>query len=146
MIMSGSTMTNVWLGMLATVSLLEFLMIAAAGVFLYKMYKQATTAIEMVERVHIAPLRARVDAILDEVEVIAGKATHAQESVGRVFEAAAGVSSLIAGTVIAKTWPILEIVQGLRTAANTLRRERRPTDLQAHALRSRSRPRSVAAR
>jgi hypothetical protein len=140
MFMSGSTMTNVWLGMLATVSLLEFLMIAAAGLLLYKMYKQAMTAIQTVERVHIAPLRARVDAILDEVEVIAGKVTHARESVGRVFEAVAGASSLIAGTVIPKTWPILGIVQGLWTAANTLLGEPKPADLQAPASRSRTRP------
>jgi hypothetical protein len=40
--MTGSTVTNVWLGVLATVSLLEFLMIAAAGFLLYKMYKHTS--------------------------------------------------------------------------------------------------------
>jgi hypothetical protein len=119
-------MTNVWLGLLTMVSLLELLLIAAAGYLLYKMYKQGMDAIERMERVHIAPLMVRMDVILDEVETIAGKVTHAQESVGRVFEAAAGVSSLVAGTVLSRTWPILGIVQGLRTATNTLLHLSRP--------------------
>ena len=83
--MNDLTMTNVWLGILAVISLVEFLMIAAAGLFAYKAYKQVMTAVETVERVHIAPLRARVDGILDEVEVITGKVRHAQESVASVF-------------------------------------------------------------
>ena len=66
--MESLTTTNVWLGILAVISLLEFLMIVAAGVFAYQMYKRVMTTIETVERVHIAPLRARVDAILDEVQ------------------------------------------------------------------------------
>src|SRR5438094_7724388 len=97
--MNDLTMTNVWLGILAVISLIEFLMIAAAGLFAYKAYKQVMTAVEAVERVHIAPLRARVDAILDEVEVITGKVKHAQDSVSAAFQTAANAGSLFACTV-----------------------------------------------
>lgn len=118
--MNDLTMTNIWLGILAVISLLEFLMIAAAGLFAYKAYKQVMTAVEAVERVHIAPLRARVDAILDEVEVITGKVKHAQDSVSAAFHTAATAGTLFAGTVKAKTWPILGIIKGVRMAATAL--------------------------
>jgi hypothetical protein len=118
--MNDLTMTNVWLGILAVISLVEFLMIAAAGVFAYKAYKQVMSVVETVERVHIAPLRARVDAILDEVEVIAGKVKHAQDSVTAALHTATTAGSIIAGTVKSRTWPILGVIRGVRTAANAL--------------------------
>src|SRR5712692_5452648 len=101
--MNDLAMTNVWLAILAIVSLIEFLMIAAAGVLAYKIYKQVMVTIDTVERMHIAPLRARVDAVLDEVESITGKVKHAQETVSGVLHTAAGAGSLIAGTVKART-------------------------------------------
>ena len=109
--------TNIWLGILAVVSLLEFLMILAAGLFAYKMYKQAMTTIETVERVHIAPLRARVDGILDEVQVMTDKVRRAQDSVGDALRHVAGTGSMVAGAVKTRTWPIVGIIQGIRTAA-----------------------------
>ena len=64
------------------------------------------SVLDNVERVHIAPLRARVDSILDEVEVITGKVKHAQDWVmprsTRLPPPAAS-----SRTVKSKTWPIL---------------------------------------
>ena len=118
--MNDLTMTNVWLAILAIVSLIEFLMIAAAGYFAFRAYKQVMSVVETVERVHIAPLRARVDGILDEVEVITGKVRHAQDSVTAALHTAGNAGSLIAGSMKAKTWPIVGIIRGVRMAANTL--------------------------
>jgi hypothetical protein len=118
--MNDLTMTNVWLAILAIVSLIEFLMIAAAGFLAYQAYKQMMSVVETMERVHVAPLRARVDAILDEVEVITGKVKHAQDSVSSAFQTASSAGSIIAATVKSKTWPILGIIQAVRIAANAL--------------------------
>src|SRR6476620_11175370 len=104
--MNDLTMTNVWLGMLAVISLIEFLMIAALGLLAYKAYKQMMTVVENVERMHIAPVRARVDAILDEVEIITGRVKHAQNSVSAALHTAASAGSVFATTVKSKTWPI----------------------------------------
>lgn len=118
--MNDLTITNFWLGVLAIISLIEFLMICAAGLFAYGMYRRTMTMIETVERVHIAPLRARVDALLDEVQVITDKVKHAQDSLSHVFETAVGAGSLIAGTLKAKSWPVLGVISGVRMAASTL--------------------------
>jgi hypothetical protein len=119
--MNDLTTTNVWLGILAVVSLIEFLMIAAAGLFAFKAYKQVMNMMESVERVHIAPLRARVDGILDEVEVITGKVKHAQESVSAAFHTAGVATSILTTTMKSKTWPILGLIKGVRIVANSLR-------------------------
>jgi len=118
--MNDLTMTNVWLAILAIVSLVEFLMIAVAGLVAFKMYKQVTTVIETLERVHIAPLRARVDAVLDEVELIVGKVKRAQDTVSSTLHTAAGAGSLLADTVKARAWPILGVIRGARMAAAVL--------------------------
>jgi len=118
--MESLTTTNVWLGILAIVSLLQFVMIVAAGLFAFKMYKQVLTTIETVERVHIAPLRARVDGILNEVQAVTNKVRHAQESVSDALRQVAGTGSMVAGAMRSKSWPIIGILQGLKSAANTV--------------------------
>ena len=47
--MDNLATTNIWLAILAIVSLLEFLMICAAGLFAYKAYRQAMSIVEMQE-------------------------------------------------------------------------------------------------
>ncbi|HKY22822.1 MAG TPA: hypothetical protein VJM31_16530 [Vicinamibacterales bacterium] len=126
--MENLTTTNTWLGILAVVSLLEFLMILIAGVFAFKMYKQVMTTVETVERVHIAPLHARVDGILDEVQAVTNKMKHAQESVSDALRHVAGTGSLVAGAMKSKTWPILGIIQGLKSAASTVMKNGRNGD------------------
>jgi uncharacterized protein YoxC len=126
--MESLTTTNVWLGILAIVSLLEFLMIVVAGLLGYKLYKQVTTTIETMERVHIAPLRARVDGILDEVQAVTDKVKHAQESVTEALKQVAGTGTMVAGAVKSRTWPIIGIIQGLRTAATTVMKNGRKDD------------------
>jgi hypothetical protein len=119
-LMESLETTNIWLAILAIVSLIEFLMIVAAGFFGYKMYRQVMATVENAERVHIAPLRARVDAILDEVQVMTAKFKHAQESVGDALEHFSGMGSVIGDAVKAKTWPLRGIIAGVREAAGTL--------------------------
>jgi len=113
--------TNMWLAILAVVSLLEFLMICAAGLFAYKAYRQVMTVVENVERTHIAPVRARVDAMLDEVQTLVDRVRHVQTSVSDAFKHVTGAGTTIAGSVKAKTWPIAGIISGIRSAAHSFK-------------------------
>ena len=60
------TWTNSVAGDLAVISLIQFLIVCVAGFLAYRLYQQAMTTIETVERLHIAPLRARVEGMLDQ--------------------------------------------------------------------------------
>ena len=119
--MESLATTNMWLAILAVVSLLEFLMICAAGLFAYKAYRQVMTVVENVERTHIAPVRARVDAMLDEVQTLVDRVRHVQASVSDAFKHVTGAGTTIAGSVKAKTWPIAGIISGIRSAAHSFK-------------------------
>ena len=119
--MESLATTNMWLAILAIVSVLEFLIICAAGFFAYQAYRQVMTVVENVERMHVAPLRARVDAMLDEVQMVVDRVKHAQVAVTDALKHVTGAGSVIAGTVKSKTWPIAGIINGIRVAAQTLK-------------------------
>src|SRR6188768_3279499 len=114
------TWTNTWLAILAVISLIQFLAICVAGFMGYRMYQKAMTTIETVERVHIAPLRARVDSVLDEVQLMTQKVGHAQESISDALHHVTGTGSPIAGAVKSKAWPIVGIFQGLKSVAASM--------------------------
>jgi hypothetical protein len=114
------TWTNTWLGILAVISLIQFLALCVAGFLAYRMYQKAMTTLETVERVHIAPLRARVDGMLDQVQLMTDKVRHAQESVSDALRHVTGTGSAVAGAVKTKAWPIVGILQGLKSVANTM--------------------------
>jgi uncharacterized protein YoxC len=127
--MADLTWTNTWLAILAVIAAIQFLIMCAAGFMAYRMYHKAMTTIETVERVHIAPLRARVDSMLDQVQVMTDKVRHAQDSVSDALRHVTGTGSAVAGAVKSKTWPIVGILQGLKSMATTMmgngRHERR---------------------
>jgi hypothetical protein len=114
------TWTNTWLAILAVISLIEFLIVCAAGFFAFRMYQKAMATMESVERTHIAPLRARVDTMLDQVQELTDKVRHAQESVSDAVRHVTGTGSAVAGAVKSKTWPIIGIIQGLKSVATTM--------------------------
>ena len=118
--MQDLTWTNTWLGILAVISLIQFLILCVAGFLAYRMYQKAMTTIETVERVHIAPLRVRVDSLLDQVQLMTDKVRHAQESVSDALRHVTGTGSAVAGAVKSKAWPLIGIVQGLKSVANTM--------------------------
>ena len=118
--MESLSTTNMWLAILAIVSLLEFLMICVAGFLGFRAYRQVMGVVENVERKHVAPLRARADAILDEVQMMVHKVKHAQTSVSDAVEHVTGAGSAIADSVKAKAWPIIGIINGIRSAAHSI--------------------------
>jgi methyl-accepting chemotaxis protein len=115
--MADLTWTNTWLGILAVISLIQFLVMCVAGFFAYRMYSKAMATIETVERVHIAPLRVRVDSVLDQVQQMTDKVSHAQESISDALRHVTGTGSAVAGAVRSKAWPIVGIFQGLKSVA-----------------------------
>ena len=83
---------------------------------------------------HIAPLRARVDGMLDQVQVMTEKVRHAQESVSDALRHVTGTGSAVAGAVKSKAWPIVGIFQGLKSVANTRDGQRPPRSVEQVAI------------
>lgn len=75
------TTTNILLGIMAAVSLIEAAAVAAlfGGAFL--MYRRLVNAIAGIEERQIAPVVTRINAILDDVKTVSGVTRTAADSV-----------------------------------------------------------------
>ena len=73
--------TNVLLGIIAAVSVLEALALIGAGIAGYLAYSRVMTLISELEVRQIAPLREKVDAILADVKSITARVSHQTERV-----------------------------------------------------------------
>jgi hypothetical protein len=77
------TTTNVLLGILATVSVLEALVVVAFFVAGFLMLRRLMTMIEGVEQRQVVPMAMRMNAILDDVKGVTGCAKNAADHVER---------------------------------------------------------------
>jgi pyrimidine operon attenuation protein/uracil phosphoribosyltransferase len=78
------TTTNVLLGILATVSVLEALAIVGLLVGGYLLFRRMMTVIAGIEERQVSPAAARVNAILDDVKIVTGVAKSAAERADRM--------------------------------------------------------------
>jgi hypothetical protein len=70
MIAGNLNTTNILLGILAGVSVLEALVLIGAAVMGYRLYRQAMQTVRDIEQRQVAPLAARVDAMMVRVDGI----------------------------------------------------------------------------
>ena len=78
------TTTNVLLGILATVSVLETLVAIALMAAVFMLIRRVTTAIEGIEVRQVAPVTTRVNAILDDVKDVTACAKNAADRADRL--------------------------------------------------------------
>lgn len=73
--------TNVLLGIMAAVSVLEALLLIGMGIGGYMVYSRVMTLVSDLEARQIAPLRAKVDAILADVQAVTARVSQQTERV-----------------------------------------------------------------
>jgi hypothetical protein len=65
--------TNTLLGIMAAVSVLEGLLIIGLAVGGFVLYRRVTTLMNELEERHVAPVTAKVNAILEDVQGVTGR-------------------------------------------------------------------------
>jgi len=112
--------TNLLLGIMAVVSVVEALVVVGMGVAGWIMYRRVTELVNGLEERHIVPLRARVDAILDDVKIVTEKVKDETDRVDHAIRATMDrvddTADRVRATVRAKTSRIVGFVRGLRVA------------------------------
>ena len=88
--------TNLLLGIMAAVSVLEALLLIAVGIFAYRLYAQAMQAVREVEQRQVAPLVAKVNVLMEKVDGILGDV---KEVTTRVTKQTERVDLAIHGTL-----------------------------------------------
>jgi ribosomal silencing factor RsfS len=123
--------TNLLLGIMAAVSVLEALMIIVMGVTGFMAYRNVMVLVHGIETRQVAPAMARVNAILDDVKTMAATVKEETERVDhaihttmhRIDETADRMRS----NVRVKTSAVVGLVRGLRVAIEGLLRSRHET-------------------
>jgi uncharacterized protein YoxC len=131
------TTTNVLLGIMAAVSLLEALALIGAGVMGLRLYRQLTEQMQVLETRHVQPLRLQAEAlsaqaqqilqnvqpILQTVNRIADRVEHSTNRVdaavdNTVHRAEVAVDR-VHGGVRKTAGTVIGVVRGMRTAIET---------------------------
>jgi hypothetical protein len=118
--MEGLGTTNVMLGIMAAVSVLEALVVIGIGIAGYLVYKRVMDLISGIEERQVAPAMARVNAILDDAKVVSAKVREEAERVDTAIRTTMDrvddTADRVRSNVKAKTSRIVGIVRGARVA------------------------------
>jgi len=120
--------TNLLLGIMAVVSVLEALVIIGMGVAAFIAYRRGIDLINGLEMRQITPLTVRVNAILDDMKVVTAKVKEEAERVDvaihRTIDRVDDTADRVRSNVRAKTSKVVGLVRGLRVALETIMQSR----------------------
>ena len=112
--------TNVLLGIMAAVSVLEALVIIGMGIAGFMAYRKVMELVGGLETRQVAPAMARVNAILDDVKVVTAKVKEETERVDQAIhdtmDRIDDTADRVRSNVRAKTSWMVGVVRGLRVA------------------------------
>lgn len=124
--------TNLLLGIMAAVSVLEALLIIGMGVAGFLVYRRVMELVNGLETRQVAPAMARVNAILDDVKGVTAKVKEETERVDQAIRTTMDrvddTADRVRTNVRAKTSRVVGFVRGLRAAMETMLH----SDRQAH--------------
>ena len=116
--------TNILLGIMAAVSVLEALLIVGLGIAGWRAYRRMLALVIAVEARHVLPAMARVNRLLDDISAVTATVKDDTErvdyaihrTIGRVDDTARRMRS----NVVAKTSRLVGFVRGVRVAIESL--------------------------
>ena len=110
--------TNLLLGIMAVVSVIEALVIIGMGVAGFMAYRKVTALVADLETRQVAPAMARVNAILDDVKDVTAKVKEETERVDQAIHQTIyridDTADRVRSNVRAKTSWVVGFVRGLR--------------------------------
>ena len=120
--------TNILLGIMAVVSVLEALVVVGIGVAGWMMYKRVMELFDGLEQRHIVPLRTKVDAILTDVKGVTEKVKEETERVDyairTTMDRVDDTADRVKANVRYKTSRAVGFIRGVRAAIEGLLQSR----------------------
>jgi len=122
--------TNVLLGIMAAVSVLEALVIIGIGIAGFTAYRRVMTLVEGLEQRQVAPAVARVNAILDDLKGVTAKVKEETERVDHAIRTTMDrvddTADRVRWNVRAKTSRVIGVLRGIRVALESMLEHREP--------------------
>jgi hypothetical protein len=134
MVESSLETTNMFLGIMAVVSVLEALVIIGLGVGGFIAYRRVMTLVNDLEARHVAPLTARANAILDDVKGVTSRVTEQTERVDHAIKSTIDrvdeTADRVKYNVRSRASRAVAILRGIRAGIETFLSHQEP---RAHA-------------
>ncbi len=112
--------TNLLLGIMAAVSVLEALVIIGIGIGGFMAYKKVMEVVNGIEARQVAPAMAKVNAILEDVKAVSARVKEETERVDHAIHSTMDriddTADRVRSNVRAKTSRFVGFVRGLRVA------------------------------
>jgi hypothetical protein len=112
--------TNLLLGIMAAVSVLEALAIIGMGIAGFMAYKKVMEVVNGIEARQVAPAMARVNAILEDVKAVSARVKEETERVDHAIHSTMdrldNTADRVRSNVRAKTSRFVGFIRGLRVA------------------------------
>lgn len=116
--------TNLFLGIMAAVSVLQALVLIGAGIAGFMAYRKVMALVNTLEEQHVAPTMGRVNTILDDVKVVSVKVREEAERVDHAIHTTIDrvddTVDRVRWNVRARTSRIVGIVRGARVAIESM--------------------------
>ena len=116
--------TNLLLGIMAAVSVLEALALIGMGVAGFTVYRRVMELVAGLETRQVAPAMIRVNAILDDVRDVTAKVRQETERVDQAIHTTIGriddTAERVRGNVREKTSRVVGFIRGLRVALESV--------------------------
>ena len=120
--------TNLFLGIMAAVSVLQALVAVGVGVAGFVAFRRVMALVDGLERRQVAPAMARVNAILEDVKTMTGKVKEEAERVDNAIQTTIdtveNTADRVRSNVRARTSAMVGLVRGLRGAIEGMLRSR----------------------
>jgi uncharacterized protein YoxC len=120
--------TNIFLGIMAVVSALQGLLIIGMGVGGYLLYRKVMELVQGLEQRQVAPVMARVNAILDDVKVVSTKvkdeADRVDNAIRTTMDRVDDTADRVRSNVRDKTSRLVGIIRGVRVAVESMLQSR----------------------
>src|SRR5262249_26334536 len=120
--------TNLLLGIMAAVSVLEGLLLIGTGVAMWICYRRVMELVAGLESRHVQPTMVRINAILGDVKDVTAKRREETErmdhAIHRTIDRVDDTAERVRTNVRAKTSRIVGIVRGLRTVIEEMLQSR----------------------
>jgi pyrimidine operon attenuation protein/uracil phosphoribosyltransferase len=122
--------TNLLLGIMAAVSVLEALVCIGIAVAGYMIYRRVMTLVEGLEQRQVAPAMARVNSILDDVKGVTTTVKQETERVDHAIRTTLhrvdDTADRVKSDVRARTSRIVGLLRGIRVAIQSMLEHREP--------------------
>jgi uncharacterized protein YoxC len=110
--------TNLLLGIMAVVSVIEGLLLIGMGVGGFILYRRVTTAVNDIEQRHVAPLSAKVNSILGDVQAVTARV---QTQAARVDTAITDTMDRVDSTAARVKYTLRDRIDQLAAVAHAFR-------------------------